>query len=298
MSNADSSIYQNWIDAIAQSTANRVQARQKEAFGLATTLVSYTEKQIDAPAFSEHIIVLHLNSIPRLVGKIEGKLAETVVSSGELTILAAEQKSSWEWEQPAVCDVFYLALDSDFIRQVANEDRYTNPDRVEIVNHFMVNDPQIQHIGLALKTELETGERSGRLFQESLATALVTRLLSQYATSPLKIQQRSGGLSKQDLLSAIDYINDNLSQDLRLVDVANVIGLSTSHFTRQFKQTMGITPYQYVIQRRVERAKLLLRRGDLTIQEIALQVGFADQSHLTYLFKRILGVTPKQFLQQ
>jgi AraC family transcriptional regulator len=295
MSESSLSTYEKWIKAIAESTPNLVQSHDR-GFGLQTALVSYTDKQISAPAFSEHIIVLHLNQIPRLIGRIEGKQAEIAVKSGEMSILAPGQESRWEWQDPKVCQTFYLALDSLLFRRVARDYGYTIAD-TEILNQSILRDPQIQYIGLALKAELESEGQTGSLFQESLAIALTSRLLSQYTTLPPRRQQLVGVLSGQQLQLVIDYINDNLSQDLRLADLASVIGLSESHFTRQFKRTTGTTPYQYVIQSRIERAKLLLCQGQLTIQEVALQVGFADQSHLTYHFKRTLGVTPKQFLE-
>jgi AraC family transcriptional regulator len=298
MPNSDSSAYETWIDAIAESTPNRVQRSKHEPIGLNTTLVSYRDIQVFAPAFSSHVIVLHLNSIPRLIGKVEGNITEAGVNFGEISILAAGQESSWEWQGKENCETLYLALAPSFLRHIATANGYANANQIEILNRFLIQDPQIQYIGLALKTELESGELSGSLFRESLATALAARLLNCYATSPSIPQQRSHGLSRQRLKLVIDYINDNLNQDLRLANIAAVAGMSESHFTRQFKRAIGVTPYQFVIQSRVERVKLLLRHGGLTIQEVAFQVGFADQSHLTTQFKRILGVTPGQFLLQ
>jgi AraC family transcriptional regulator len=295
MPDAKLSTYERWIQSIAESTPNFVQQQQRKWVGLRSTLVSYTEKQVAAPAFSDHIIVLHLNSIPYLSGSIEGKRAETIVKSGEMSLLAAGQGSTWEWRDLSVCETLYLALDSTFVQQVAED--YTNAKPIEILNQFILRDPQIQYIGLALKTEIESGEPSGSLFGDSLANALTTRLLSYSTSLSLQMPQR-GGLSAQQVQLVSDYIQSNLNQDLRLTTIAAVVGLSESHFTRQFKQAMGITPYQYVIQNRVEQAKRLLCLGHLTIQDIALQVGFADQSHLTSQFKRTTGVTPKQFLQQ
>ncbi len=72
--------------------------------------------------------------------------------------------------------------------------------------------------------------------------------------------------------------------------------MSPYYFLRLFKQSMGITPHQYILQRRIEKAKFLLQHGE-SIAEIAIKVGFCDQSHLTQYFKRIVGVTPKKFLQ-
>jgi len=92
----------------------------------------------------------------------------------------------------------------------------------------------------------------------------------------------------------MDYINTQLDQDLSLVQIAKVINLSPTYFASLFKRATGNSLHQYVIQKRVERAKLLLLKTDLMIADIALQVGFSSQSHLTQQFKRLTSMTPKQ----
>jgi AraC family transcriptional regulator len=92
----------------------------------------------------------------------------------------------------------------------------------------------------------------------------------------------------------IDYIHTHLDQDLSLVEIAKVININPTYFASLFKRAIGISPHQYVIQQRVERAKVMLSKTDLAIADIALQVGFSSQSHLTQQFKRCTGMTPKQ----
>jgi AraC family transcriptional regulator len=100
------------------------------------------------------------------------------------------------------------------------------------------------------------------------------------------------------LHQVIAYIHEYLDRDLRLAELARIAQLSPYHFSRLFKQSMGLAPHQYHTQCRVERAKQLLLSGELTLPEVACAVGFASQSHLNYHFKRWVGVTPRQFLQQ
>lgn len=94
-----------------------------------------------------------------------------------------------------------------------------------------------------------------------------------------------------------EYIHAHLDQDLKLVELAAIAQISPYHFLRLFKQKMGVTPHQYILQRRIEQAKFLLQHSELSLAEIALRVRFCDQSHLTRCFKRIVGITPKQLQQ-
>lgn len=111
-------------------------------------------------------------------------------------------------------------------------------------------------------------------------------------TSTLEFKNR--GLTRTQLQQVLDYIHTHLDRDLSLTELAEVINVSPTYFASLFKQAIDISPHQYVIQQRVEQAKLMLLKTDLAIADIALQVGFSSQSHLTQQFKRITGMTPKQ----
>lgn len=131
-----------------------------------------------------------------------------------------------------------------------------------------------------------------------MASALAAHLLKYYCTKQHILRDDRGGLPKHKLRQVIDYINAYLNQDLSIANLAQLTQMSSHYFGRLFKQSMGISPYQYIIQRRVERAKQLLLNDNLTISEIAQSVGFAHQSHLNYHFKRLVRATPRQFQEQ
>jgi AraC family transcriptional regulator len=94
------------------------------------------------------------------------------------------------------------------------------------------------------------------------------------------------------------YIEDNLAENIALADLAAVIGLSVSHFNVLFREAVGLSPHQYLIRRRVERAKDLLGESKLSISQIAAESGFAHQSHLARHMRRMLGVAPKALRKQ
>ena len=189
-----------------------------------------------------------------------------------------------------------LGLDPTLFARVAYES--VNADRVEIVPHLSISDPLIQQIGLLLKTELETSGIGSRLYTESLATALSVHLLRHYCAFEQKIPTYSGGLPKYKLRQAIEFINENLDKEIRLADISTLLDMSQHYFCRQFRQSMGIPPYQYVLQQRMERAKWLLKQQKLSIADIALECGFANQSAFSNAFRKVMGVSPKAYQQK
>ena len=106
--------------------------------------------------------------------------------------------------------------------------------------------------------------------------------------------QAHGGLAPGAMRRVREYVEAHLSESVDLVALASVVGLSIHHFARGFKQSAGVTPHHYVTQKRVEHARDMLVQSDLSVSEIAIAVGFADQSHLTRHFRQMLGITPGQ----
>lgn len=298
MYNPDSFSYKNWLENSEKYPPylNVSHFKTQSSEGLEVALLQSDYDQVFLPAFSSHIIVIHLDHIFGFRSEIERSTDNTEVREGEISIIPSGVSSTWEWEKKlGNSGCLHLALDIALLRQITDENEYIDASQIEILPHFLAQDLQIKHIGLALKAELEASAQPDSLFIESLTTALAMRFLKRFSSLKQKVPELEYGLSKKKLSTVIDYISNNLDEDLKLANIAASIGIGTSHFTRLFKQSMGITPYQYIIQCRVYRARLLLLQKNLTISEVADQVNFYDQSHLTYHFKKILGVTPKNF---
>jgi AraC family transcriptional regulator len=145
---------------------------------------------------------------------------------------------------------------------------------------------------------MQNGGLGGQLYGESLANLLLIHLLRHYCASEPKLKQYQGGLPKHKLQQAIDYIQANLDQKLSLEAIAQHLNMSVYHFCDLFKQSIGIAPYKYVLQQRVERAKLLLKDEERAIVDIALDCGFANQTHLNKHFRKLTGTTPKAYRER
>lgn len=243
---------------------------------------------------SEYMINLHFKRPARVEMVWDGRLQSKRFTYGDMTIFPPDLPCGGVCLD--ACDFLLLRLQPALFARAAQELSYA--DYIEIAPTFGVVDPQIQHIGLALKAELESGCLSGRLYGESLATALAGYLLRRYSTSEQRVQDNAGGLPKYKLWSAIEYINDNLENNLTLAELALVVQMSTYHFARLFKQSTGLAPHQYVINCRIERAKILLAERKLSIIEICDLVGFRSQSHFSALFRKLTKMTPKAYRDQ
>lgn len=225
---------------------------------------------------------------------IDGRFRCEQVVQGNVVIVPANHchRAGWDMAGGAIV----LGLEPTQFACTIDETIACN--HIELIPHFATPDPLVHQIGLALKRALENSGSASRLYAETLITALVVHLLQYYSVQQLKLPTYVGGLSKLKLQRVIDYIHDYLDRDLNLKELAAVVQMSHHYFSQLFKQSMGITPHQYVIRCRIERAKELLMQGKLTIPDVAKVVGFVDQSHLHRHFKRLVGITPRAFLQQ
>ena len=168
----------------------------------------------------------------------------------------------------------------------------------ELAERYTRRDTVINSVGLALLGELNSEGLSGRLYAESLGNVLAVHLLRHYTISTSRSMTFTGGLSPSKLRQVTEFMADNYGRDLRLAELAQVAGMSSFHFAREFKRTTGTTPHQYLINFRIERAKALLAKNDLPLTEVGLRAGFSHQSHFTRLFRRVTGTTPNSYRSQ
>lgn len=241
-----------------------------------------------------HVIALSVADTPA-PGKrsLDGKMQAERRSQGDIAVIPAGIAHSCHWNTSGEFGI--LAVEPFVLQQVGQD--LVDCDRIELIPRFMNDsDPLLQGIFVTLKDELESNKIGSNLLIDNLKTALAIHLLRRYCTTKPKLSIYNDGLSRAQLKQITEYIQENLAQDLKVIELAAIAQISPYHFIRLFRDSIGKTPHQYILQSRIERTKYLLQHSQFSLSSIAAMVGFCDQSHLTKYFKRITGMTPKQFI--
>ncbi|WP_220191776.1 helix-turn-helix domain-containing protein [Ktedonospora formicarum] len=237
------------------------------------------------------LLCLHLDCATSVSYHSAGQTSTVYSQPGTLCLHAKQESRQVRWEA-GIVTTMHLYLSPALLTRTIVENSALDPARVELVGRLNFQDSLLQHLLLALRDEFLADDLFGQAYQETLSATLAHHLLRHYATRPLHMPTTPGNLSWQQVSRVRDYIYDHIAEGVSLTGMAATLGFSISYFTRLFKEATGISPYQYVIQCRLERAQHLLQDPRLTVAEVAQQVGFTDQSHLHRHLKRSLGLTP------
>jgi AraC-like DNA-binding protein len=183
-----------------------------------------------------------------------------------------------------------LAFDGAAIAAVLDE---ASPPREP---RLMFSDPRAWRLAELLAAECTNPTPLGRLYGDSLATALLVSVMRPLGAS--EPRQRASGLAPWQLRRVTAHIEDNVCDAIQLRELAAMTGLSQSHFGRAFKASTGMPPHRWQLEARVRRAQRLLVEADLPLAQVALETGFAEQSHFTRVFRRIAGTTPRAWQRE
>lgn len=172
-----------------------------------------------------------------------------------------------------------------------------DPWMMPAIPHVIGNDARLATLSQTMLEEIQEGCPSGRIFAESISLALVTYVARRYGITNDR-SNSSTGLAAADVRRLKEYIQANLADDLSLDRLAALVDLSPRYFCSSFKQAVGLSPHQFVLRARIDKAKNLLKAKRTPLSQIALLVGFANQSHFSHAFHRQTGMSPRKFLTQ
>jgi AraC family transcriptional regulator len=237
------------------------------------------------------VVSLHVGTSVAVDCRRGGERHRGTTIHGDLEIIPPNLAGVWEVKSQDTALVIGINL---CVLEHIVEESGGDPGKLRVFNRFQARDPQIEHIGWALKAEMESGYPSGRAYTDALATGLAARIVRNHSSSARAPRAMKAAMPGRKLKAILGYIEDNLGRDLGIEEIANIAGLSASHFKTLFRKSLGLPPHQYLIRRRVERAAMQLRNGRAPIGQIALENGFCHQSHLALHTRRVLGATPRE----
>ncbi|WP_081942973.1 AraC family transcriptional regulator [Myxosarcina sp. GI1] len=242
----------------------------------------------------EHTVFISLAPRPiEYVQVQDGKTHTGLYQRGEILITPANTPLFVRWSGNEDC--LQIQLTTKFLQSIAQETLDRDSDRLELIPGFQIRDARLEAIAMMLFTEHQQDHFDNGLYLDSLTNVLAVNLLRNHTASKPQFPIYKGGFSPRQLGQVLDYIDAYLDRNIKLADLAQLLGMSPFHFSRLFKQSIGMTPHQYLSQQRVERAKELLKKTDRLIIDIALECGFSSHSHLSKQFRQITGITPKAY---
>ena len=246
------------------------------------------------PPLTHHSLVLFIRTPKEFELQCDGVNRVVPPRAGSILVVPAGSPARWRWDGPK--DSLHIYLEPELVTRVAAEEFELDPARLNVPSIDGQDLPHLRAALWAVDAELTSGGAGGRLTAESLANVLAVDLIRHVLAPRQPARGPDGALPQGRLRAVAEYIEAHLDVGPTLEQMAAIARVSPYHFARQFKAATGLPPHQYVIARRVERAKQLLQTGsDLSLAEVAARAGFSDQSQFSRHFKRLIGITPRHF---
>ncbi len=244
--------------------------------------------------FAEHHVLLNLCEKPHRVQNMrDGVLRDFTFQKDEIIVTPAGMRSGWRWFETS--DVIVVTLDPMKVERFAQTELGLLLDPQQFRDLPQFTDADLCAAGVMLRDALDADDISSGIMFEAMSRVLLVKLLQRYGKRRPEEAALSARFTSAHYHRVLAYIRKRLDQTITVEELAREAGMSASHFSRVFKETLGATPMQYVLAYRIEQAIKLMADATLPLGEIALACGFADQAHFSRSFKQVTGQTPRQF---
>lgn len=240
-------------------------------------------------------LIYHLSRPTQVTRKIEGAARETALI-GPRRICLTPGEATAQWQHSGRPEILQVYLRQSVYEAAVSEIYGCDTSGAELVPRFAMLDPLLEQLAIAIGDALRDGTAEDGLYIDTIAQMMAVHLARTHSTRsrPVRILPAKP-LAGWKMRRVIEFIEENLDGDLSLHAMGAEVDISPLYLARAFKAAVGQSPHQYVLSRRIERAKELLRNTDLTVVDVALSAGFSSQSHLSHWFIRQVGVSPAAY---
>jgi AraC family transcriptional regulator len=280
--------------------ATIAQASTESIFNIYRQGVRKMKVVVDALASStEPYILMHEEQIlgmPLRPGSIECgprrfEMTRIMYDAGDLALCARHEQM---WLRTEGLHFLRLSISDHALRAACDE----ASGEIELRPQARFVDTQLGALVAAVHVEMATGFASGPLFLDSVEQALAVALVDRYAVRHRSVRRYGGGLSPALLRKITELVDAKCDDELTLLEMAESVGLSTAHFSRTFRKSTGESPHQFVLRRRIKRAKAMLRAANLRVVDIAVSCGFKSQQHFARAFRYLCGASPTEYRRE
>ncbi len=245
------------------------------------------------PPLDQHYIVMHLGGAKRVTRTRDGAPVSTIAERGSLTFVPARTAFTWHTSGPIAFAHLYLRPQQ--LDDVMGSEFDLEGRGATLVERVGFRDPQLERLLGRMIEECESRAHASSLLLDSLLESLLIRMARSHASRVITRRSRTLALAPHRLQRVLEFIDANLGREIDLADLVAAAGSSQFHFSHAFHAAAGCSPYRYLIERRIEYAKVLLMTGNDPLSVVSLKCGFNSQHQFAVMFKRAVGVGPKRY---
>ncbi|HSF13253.1 MAG TPA: AraC family transcriptional regulator [Erythrobacter sp.] len=244
--------------------------------------------------FTQHHLLLNLRETPmRVENWRDDAHRDFTYQPGEIVLTPAGIRSGWHWHEKS--RVIVITIMPAMLERFATSELGLVLGARQLRDTPQALDTDLCQSGVMLLDALRNRATGSEVMYESLARIFLVKLVQRYGELRSEALDFSRGFTASHYKRVLDFVAERFGGPITIEELARVAGLSPAHFSRLFKEVLGDSPYQFVMDYRVEQAKRMLGEKSRPLADIALACGFADQAHFTRIFKRLTGSTPRAY---
>ncbi|WP_299656874.1 AraC family transcriptional regulator [uncultured Tateyamaria sp.] len=262
-------------------------------------MIQHTDGMIHVPGMVDHTLLYHINGgvVHRYEGRRQTGLSDKLRTS---SLQPAYQDNGWD--MPDNVDVLHLCIDDKDLRHFATSEFGFDVGRLEMRDHMCVNDKFMHHLAPLVLQELQSDLPQTHLMLDGFDSVVAGHMLRAYSNMSdivVATEARESKHRDKELVKAIrDLVLDKLEENMTANEIGQILNVSPFRLMRLFKNEMGISLHQFVLQNRVAYVRDQLKHSDTPLVDLAYDAGFSSQPHMNASYTKIMGISPGRHRKQ